>query len=209
MIIRGKNFIDEINKNKNKSLEFGPGLNKKNDTNITIDLIDFKSVDIVGDIFEVLSLIEDSSIEFIESFHFFEHIEDLQLLISECSRILKKNSMMKIVVPHFSNPYYYSDPTHKNFFGLYTFSYFTKNDFFNRKVPRYFKNNFDLISVNLIFKTNRPKYLTYLFKKSFEKIFNLSNFTKEFYEENISYIIPCYEVDYVLKNTKDGSGGGI
>ncbi len=202
MIIRGKNFIDEINKNKNKSLEFGPGPNKKNDTNITIDLIDFKSVDIVGDIFEVLSLIEDSSIEFIESYHFFEHIQDLQLLLCECSRILKNNSMIKIVVPHFSNPYYYSDPTHKNNFGLYTFSYFAKNDLFKRKVPRYFKNNFDLKSVNLIFKTNKPKYLTYLFKKTFEKIFNISSFTKEFYEENICFIIPCYEVVYVLKNTK-------
>ena len=69
MIKRGKNFIKDINKNKKYSLEFGPGPNKKNNFSISIDLIDFKTVDIVGDIFEVLRLIEDSSVEYIESYY--------------------------------------------------------------------------------------------------------------------------------------------
>ena len=46
----------------------------------------------------------------------------------EITRVLKKNGKANIFVPHFSNPYYYSDYTHKRFLGLYTFYYFVETE---------------------------------------------------------------------------------
>ena len=202
MISKGTDLIKTINLNKRAKLEFGCGQKKKSDESISIDIKDFSSVDIVGDIFEVLNLIDDNSIDYIESFHFFEHIKDINKLLNECSRVLKVEKKMRIVVPHFSNPYYFSDPTHENFFGLYTFSYFSKQDYFTRKVPKYYDCFFNICKINLIFKTNKPKYISFLIKKFFQIIFNLNKFSKEFYEENLCYLFPCYEIDVILKNEK-------
>jgi predicted SAM-dependent methyltransferase len=202
MILRGLDLIKKINLNKNGKLEFGCGQKKNSPNNTSIDIKDFSSVDIVGDIFDVLKLIEDNTIDYIESFHFFEHIKDLNKLLNECSRVLKNDKKMRIVVPHFSNPYYYSDPTHENFFGLYTFSYFSKKDYFTRKVPKYYDGMFNIFKIKLIFKTNKPKYIIYFFKKILQQIFNLNNFSKEFYEENLCYVFPCYEIDIILRNDK-------
>src|SRR6185312_2948084 len=37
--------------------------------------------------------------------------------------VLEPGGEFRAVVPHFSNLHFYSDPTHRTFFGLYTFSY--------------------------------------------------------------------------------------
>lgn len=56
--------------------------------------------------------------------------------MKKCERVLVNKGVIYICAPHFSNPYFYSDPTHKNFFGLYTMSYFC-NSKFMRKLPKY------------------------------------------------------------------------
>jgi len=35
-------------------------------------------------------------------------------------------------------------------------------------------------------------------KKIFQFIFNLNRYLMEFYEENLCYIIPCYEIKYEM-----------
>ena len=112
-------------------LELGVG-NKKHISNaIGIDILDGDSVDIVGDAIEVLKAIKDSSVDQVYSFHFLEHIDDYIEVVNEIIRILKKDGLMNVVVPHFSNPFYYSDPTHKSKFGLYNFCYLSKSKLFS------------------------------------------------------------------------------
>ena len=78
-------------------------------------------------------------------------------LIRGLGRIVRPTGTMHVIVPHFSNPYYYSDPTHKSPFGLYTFSYLSADRRFRRKVPNYFGTfDFDLTDVRMIFKAKRP-----------------------------------------------------
>ena len=46
---------------------------------------------------------------------------------------------LEVIVPHFSNPRGYSDPTHVRFFGLYSFYYFcAAEDQPRRKVPSFY-----------------------------------------------------------------------
>ena len=62
-----------------------------------------------------------------------------------------QDGRVEVVVPHFSNPYGYSDPTHVRFFGLYTFYYFADEaDQPRRKVPAfYLPERFAVESVNI------------------------------------------------------------
>ena len=106
---------------------------------------------------------------------------------------------MNIIVPHFSNPYYYSDATHRSLYGLYTFSYWAVDETLRRAVPTYQRQLwFELVDVRLIFKSSPPFVGRYALKRLLQRAVNLSTWTLELYEEALCYWLPCYEVDYRL-----------
>jgi len=204
MGIHDKNqILDKLDNIDKVFVEMGCGPNKRVSNAIGIDAIDYDCVDIVGDIFSVLNLFPDNSVDSVFSYHFVEHIDDVDLLLGELARIMKVDGLLNIVVPHFSNPYFYSDPTHRTFFGLYTFSYFAQDRMFSRRVPTYnHVIKFSIESVDLVFKSSRPFYFRHGLKKLFGSLFNSCNYMKELYEENFCYLFPCYEVIYQLRKSR-------
>jgi len=147
--------------------------------------LDYPDVDIVGDIFDVLAAFPDQSVEAIYSYHFVEHVDDVSKLLAELARIVKPNGRVEFVAPHFSNPYFYSDPTHRSFFGLYTFCYYADQSPFARQVPTYgHKIDFHIAKVDLVFKSPRPFIFRYGVKRLIGSLFNSCTYLKEFYEEN-------------------------
>lgn len=61
-----------------------------------------------------------------------------------------------------------------------------------------YEAKFRISKVDLVFKSNRPFFVRHGMKRLIGYIFNSCNYTKEFYEENLCYLFPCYEVCYVL-----------
>jgi hypothetical protein len=105
---------------------------------------------------------------------------------------------VECVIPHFSNPYFYSDPTHQRFFGLYSLSYLCRDRIFSRKVPHYGKPvGFSIETVDLHFRSPFP--IRNKLRRLFGLFVNVSNFTKEFYEENLSSLVSCYEIRWILR----------
>lgn len=181
-------------------LELGCGNRKRNLNAIGVDMLDYPDVDIVGDVYEVLASFPNQSVDAVYSYHFVEHVPDVPKLLSELARIVKKNGRVEFVAPHFSNPYFYSDPTHRSFFGLYTFCYYANKSPFSRHVPTYgYKAEFRIDSVDLVFKSTRPFFVRYAIKRIIGSFFNSCTYLKELYEENFCYLVPCYEVHYSLQ----------
>jgi predicted SAM-dependent methyltransferase len=122
---------------------------------IGVDKVDLPNVDIVADIEDGLSFLPDNSVDQIHCRNVFEHIENFEGLMREIVRFLKDNGTAHVFVPHFSNPYYYSDYTHKRFFGLYTFCYFVdKQRQLKRKVPDFYTDvRIDIVSQRLVFRS--------------------------------------------------------
>jgi len=119
-------------------IELGCGKNKKKGR-IGIDRLDLPGVDIVADLEDGLTFLPDCSVDEIHSRSFFEHVQNFEELVAEVVRVLKKNGKCFVFVPHFSNPYYYSDYTHNKFMGLYTFYYFVESKYqLQRKVPSFY-----------------------------------------------------------------------
>jgi len=161
---------------------------------INIDNIDMPHVDIVANLENGLPFIPDNSVDEIYSNHFLEHIENFETIMNEITRILKPDGRCHISVPHFSNPYFYSDPTHKRTFGLYTFFYFSEYEHQpNRKVPSFYSNcRIKILDQKLGFRGQF--IMSRLIKRLASKIVNINSLTQEIYEENFCYIIPCYEI---------------
>jgi len=190
-----------INSDKPIILELGCGKTKE-DGRIGIDKLDLSNVDIVADIENGLPFLPDNSVDEIHSKSLFEHIDNFENLMKEIVRVLKKGGKACLFVPHFSNPYYYSDYTHKRFFGLYTFHYFVEEKYqLTRKVPNFYTDiRIKIISQRLIFFS--PFKSRNLFKKLLGLLFNLRSSIQEFYEENLCYIFPCYYMEIVFTPDK-------
>lgn len=182
------------------SLELGCGARKRHANAIGIDVLDYEGVDIVGDLYDTLRSFPDRCVARVYSYHCFEHLKNLSDVVDQLSRIMNKEARLFVVVPHFSNPYYYSDATHRQPFGLYTFSYFSHDTIFTRKCPNYQKTPcFLLRKVKLNFKSPRPFYGRWAFKKVVQSVVNLNTYLMEFYEENLCWIVPCYEIQFELE----------
>jgi len=204
-VIDKNEFLSGLTTSSSLIIELGCGSRKRNSEAIGIDILDYPAVDLVGDVYDVLQKLPNSCVIHASSHHFIEHVGDLNLLMSELERVVKPGGVIDFVAPHFSNPYFYSDPTHQKFFGLYTFCYMSHSTIFSRKVPTY-QNNliFSLECVDLKFKSAKPFYGRYLFKSIIGKLFNSCSYMKELYEENFCYLFPCYEVQYKLRK-KEGA----
>jgi len=178
-------------------VELGCGLKKK-EGRIGIDVIDLPNVDIVADIEQGLPFLPDDSVDQIHCRSVFEHIENFENLMREIVRVLKKEGKAYVFVPHFSNPYYYSDYTHKRPFGLYTFYYFVNTEHqLKRKVPNFYTDiRINIISQRLLFRS--PFWVTHQIKKIFGFVFNCHRSLQEFYEEKLCYILPCYGIEVVF-----------
>tara|TARA_Y100000589_G_scaffold328719_1_gene373486 strand:+ start:3892 stop:4530 length:639 start_codon:yes stop_codon:yes gene_type:complete len=181
-------------------IELGVGGNKIFQDTIGVDINPKSDADVICDIFEFLDKQKSDSISFIYSSHLIEHLESIEIFLRKCERVLVNNGLIVIIAPHFSNPYFYSDPTHKNFFGLYTMAYLCKSSFI-RKVPKYLNMDFDLSleKTKLNFRVPINLFFLYPIFLLFKYVFNSSSFMKELYEYIFVKLIPCYEVIYFIR----------
>ena len=176
---------------------------------IGIDIVDLPGVDYVADLENGFPFLPDNSVDEFHSRHVLEHVYNFETLMREIHRTLKPGGKKKIAVPHFSNPHYYSDFTHKRFFGLYTFDYFSKpENQLKRKVPAFYVDfRFKTVHRKLIFKS--PGFpIRHTFKKKvLENLFNLNPWWQELYEECFCYIFPCQEIEFVIEPVKEEESG--
>jgi predicted SAM-dependent methyltransferase len=150
------NFIKSGNR---IALDLGCGPSKK-EGYIGIDKLMLPGVDYLADLEKDLSFLPDNSVDEIYSSNFLEHIDDLEQFMKECHRIIKPGGIMNIFVPHFSNPWFFSDYTHKRFFGLYTFLYFSdKNHKYKRMIPEFYTDfKFNIIEQKLYKKSTQAGF---------------------------------------------------
>lgn len=200
VVLDRNGVLDRLGERTQVELELGCGARKRNPSAIGVDILDLPEVDLVGDVDDVLNAFPEASVHKVASFHFFEHVGDLPRLLASLARVMKPGGELHVVTPHFSNPYYYSDYTHRQPFGLYTFAYLAQSSIFAREVPRYgVTPQFEVFDVMLGFKSARPFPVRYAIKRGVGVMVNLGRWTKEFWEENLCWVVPCYEISYRLR----------
>ncbi|MFA5554210.1 MAG: methyltransferase domain-containing protein [Phycisphaerae bacterium] len=171
---------------------------KKLAGSIGIDRSQLPDVDIITDIEKGLGFLPDSSVDELHCRSVLEHLENFEPVMSDIVRVLKPTGTAHIFVPHFSNPYFYSDYTHKRPFGLYTFYYFVDEPYqLKRKVPVFYTNTrIKILSLRLVFRS--PFWLGRQLRKMFGFFVNLSSGCREFYEQYLCYVVPCHGIEIVF-----------
>ncbi|MFN0187552.1 MAG: class I SAM-dependent methyltransferase [Bacteroidia bacterium] len=197
-ILDKHNILPNLASRSKVIIELGCGTSRRIKDAISIDIIDVDSVDIVTNVDQGLSFLPDNSVDEIYSFHFMEHLSDISLFMNELFRVLKPGGKKIGTVPHFSNPYYYSDYTHRSFWGLYSFSYFSKERYFKRGVPNFYQDiNFKINKIEIVFYSSF-KFIN-IFKKIEGFIFNLNKPMLELYEGSWCYTFPAHEIYFEIE----------
>lgn len=169
----------------------------------SLDLHEADGIDIVADLNQPLDLLPDNCAEYLFSSHALEHVERLLPLLAEIHRIARPDGLIEIVVPHFSNPFAYSDPTHVRFFGLYTMNYFVDTE----KQPRTWKvpplhtsTRFEMQSVQISFY--RFNLLDRIVVPALRYMVNRSAAWQNFYELRLSHLFPAAELRFRMRASK-------
>ncbi|MEN8118876.1 MAG: class I SAM-dependent methyltransferase [Bacteroidota bacterium] len=169
----------------------------------SVDHIELEGVDVVADLNKPLELFPDNSVDYIYSRHVLEHINELLPLMREIHRITKKNGIIEVIVPHFSNVLAFSDPTHVRFFGLYSMYYFVapENQPKIRKVPAFYTDvRFQINSIKIEF------YRTSIFDKIlypfFSTLLNSNTYFQNIYERLLSGFFHAWQIRYIMQVEK-------
>lgn len=159
---------------------------------VNLDIIKNNWVDIIHDLENIPYPFEENTFEEIYTSMVLEHIKDLSKLMDELVRIWKNWCKIKIIVPYFSSPNLWWDPTHVRWFNTNTFSWFHKNSlksFWKLKLIKYkihFLSNWIFMKSRLI--NIIPDFFINLLPKIYERIF--------------CYIFPASEIHFILEIQK-------
>jgi ubiquinone/menaquinone biosynthesis C-methylase UbiE len=181
-----------------KILDVGCGTNKHEGA-IGLDYNPLTGADVIHDLGEVPYPFEDSEFDMVVSNHVIEHVPDVLTFVIELHRITKPGGKIKIVTPHYTNPDWNADPTHKNHINSYTFNTFTKE-----------KRNFEFYtSANLkvekryVTLLNLWKYLGVQILVNADHTFPSLRFLRKFWEHYLSYIMRGKDIYFEFEVLKD------
>ena len=91
---------------------------------IGIDSNPRTNADVIHDLGVLPYPFPDNEFDEIICRHVIEHVPDVMSFVSELHRITNPAGRIKIVTPHYTNPDWATDPTHRNHFNSYSFTCF-------------------------------------------------------------------------------------
>jgi SAM-dependent methyltransferase len=120
-----------------------------------------------------------------------EHLDDTAATMAELHRVCRHGGRIELVVPHFSSDGAFTDPTHRRYFGAFTFDYFCDghpNNFYSRA-------RFAVLSRLIVF---RPTLLNKL-------VARVANRFPQAWEQRWAWVFPAWFVAIALTVQKPSS----
>ena len=102
---------------------------------INVDLTPATSPDVVHDLNCLPWPFPDNQFDEVLAYDVIEHLDNTVAIFEEIHRVCCPGAIVRITVPHFSCSNAYSDPTHRRYFGRFSFDYMTgesENSFYTR-----------------------------------------------------------------------------
>ena len=181
-----------------KILDVGCGINKTPGA-IGLDNNPKTAADVIHDLGAVPYPFADDEFDTVVSNHAVEHVPDLMAFIGELYRITRHGGRIKLITPHYTNPDWANDPTHRNHINSYTFNTFTPEravfEFYTdvrlRPVSTY-------VSLLGLWRALGIEFLVNLDRHS-----TRFRFTRKFWEHYLSYIFRGKEIFFEFEVVKD------
>jgi len=178
---------------KSKKLNLGCGIEIKKDY-INLDWIKSKGVDIVYDLNKVPYPFKNNAFEKIYASHILEHLEGNWFeIIKELTRILEKEGVLIVKVPHFSSPGAFLE-NHKRFFRYRSFEPYNEQKTMKGldQIKRY--------KLRTIYKKINFIKFPLIYNFFIEWLVNLSKSASLIYENTfLKSLFPANEIVFKLK----------
>jgi SAM-dependent methyltransferase len=183
-----------------KILDVGCGVNKHPGA-IGLDNNPRTGADVIHDLGITPYPFPDNEFDLIVSNHVVEHVPDVMAFVTELYRIAKPGGTIRLLTPHYTNPDWATDPTHRNHFNSFSFNTFMPErqvfSFYTEVILKPVKT---YVSLANLWRGLGIEYLVNLDQKS-EKF----RFTRKFWEFYLSYIFRGKELRFefeVVKNSQ-------
>lgn len=168
-----------------------------------VDLGEHTTAQVRMDVLAYLRSLPDGAVAEVYSRHMLEHLEPaaLRALLQEVDRVLMPGGKVLFIVPHASNPWFWSDPTHRQPFAVHTFSYLCETSWLPRKVPSYVAiRGWHLERVRLGFRPYaRPRVLGIrvpMLSGLLEPLVNVGPRAIEIFERYFAGVLSIYEISF-------------
>jgi SAM-dependent methyltransferase len=155
---------------------------------INLDVTAATSPDVVHDLNRLPWPFPDGSFREVHAYDVVEHLEDLVKTFEELHRVCRPGGTVLLTVPHFSSHQAYADPTHRHFFALETFDYFTAgnpHEFYSRA-------RFRILERQLVFRPTLANKL----------VWRLARRWPEAYERRWAWAFPAWFISVKLEAVK-------
>lgn len=174
-----------------KILDVGCGQNKFPGA-IGIDANPRTQADIIHDLGVFPYPFGDDEFDEVISRHVIEHVPDVLGFVNELHRITKPGGRIKIVTPHYSNPDWATDPTHRNHFNSYSFTCFMPD---RSPFPFYTLAELRPLSVHVTL-ANLWRVIGLEFLVNVDQFWPSLRFTRKFWEFYLSNIFRGKELSF-------------
>ena len=180
-----------------KILDVGCGQNKYPGA-IGIDSNPRAHADVIHDLGVLPYPFPDDEFDQVICRHVIEHVPDVMSFVTELHRITKRGGIIKIVTPHYSNPDWATDPTHRNHFNSYTF-----NCFVPERTPFPFYTTVELRPVQTyVSLANLWRVLGVEWFTNLDQRWPAFRFTRKFWEFYLSGIMRGKELHFTFEVVK-------
>jgi SAM-dependent methyltransferase len=174
-----------------KILDVGCGRNKFPGA-IGIDANPRTQADVIHDLGVFPYPFSDDEFDEVISRHVIEHVPDVLGFVNELHRITKPGGRIKIVTPHYSNPDWATDPTHRNHFNSYSFTCFMPD---RNPFPFYTLSELRPLSVHVTL-ANLWRVTGLEFLVNVDQYWPSLRFTRRFWEFYLSNILRGKELSF-------------
>ena len=174
-----------------KILDVGCGTNKHEGA-IGLDNNSRTDADVIHDLGSIPYPFPDDEFDLIVSNHVIEHVPDVMAFVTELYRIARNGGHIKLLTPHYTNPDWANDPTHRNHINSYTFNTFIEGrevfDFYTDVRLKPVKVYVSLLSL--------WRALGIEFVVNLDQRIPSMRFLRKFWEQYLSYVIRGKELRF-------------
>jgi SAM-dependent methyltransferase len=182
-------------------LDVGCGNNKYPGA-VGIDINPRTQADVIHDLGVVPYPFDDDEFDEVFSHHVIEHVPDVMAFVSELHRITRHGGRIRLITPHYSNPDWPTDPTHRNHFNSYSFNCFMQD---RRLFPFY--TDVELKPIRTyVSLANLWRFLGLEFLANLDQRWPALRFTRKFWEFYLSYIFRGKELQFEFEVVKKSPG---
>jgi len=156
------------------------------------------AADVLHDLREIPYPFVDDAFDEVVGRHVIEHVENVLDVVAELHRIARPGGVIKLLAPHYTNPDWPTDPTHRTHLNSFSFRCFTDEE------PLFPFYTSVRLSPKRIHVTvlNLWKYLGWELLINLDERWPAMRFLRRFWEHYLSFIIRGKEIYFEFEVVK-------